>query len=183
MRPVCVKCGTIAKSGKISCCGRGGSWFSNCGGAGNAKLGHAWHDGIQACKARSQSKRTNSGQSNTPQQLKFSYGADTENVDETLKTINALGFTAANAFMNKSAIMPAGKSMQYDAEITNLKVIANITSSNSAMTNALTSAAAAHTTTLATTVLIIITSAIGTAITMTQTMKKGGNLNWLDFKA
>ena len=53
---VCPRCGSIKKSGKPSCCGRGGSWFKKCGGAGNAKLQHTWHEGIQACKARSQSK-------------------------------------------------------------------------------------------------------------------------------
>ena len=53
---VCPRCGTIEKSGKMSCCGRGGSWFDKCGSAGNAKNHHTWSEGIQACKARSQSK-------------------------------------------------------------------------------------------------------------------------------
>ena len=53
----CPKCGTIAKSGKSSCCGRSGSWFENCGRAGNAKLDHTWYEGIQACRTRAQSKR------------------------------------------------------------------------------------------------------------------------------
>ena len=52
--PVCVKCGIIKKSGKSSCCGRGGSWFRNCGGV--AKLRHTWYEGIQSCKARPQLK-------------------------------------------------------------------------------------------------------------------------------
>merc|ERR1712203_897227 len=52
---VCPKCGTIAKSGKSSCCGRGGSWFKNCGSAGNTKLEHTWHEGMHACTARRQS--------------------------------------------------------------------------------------------------------------------------------
>ena len=53
---VCPRCGTIEKSGKMSCCGRGGSWFKHCGGGGNTKLHHTWSEGIQACNARSQSK-------------------------------------------------------------------------------------------------------------------------------
>ena len=54
---VCPKCGTIAKSGKASCCGRGGSWFQNCGGVANTILRHTWYEGIQACKkAWSQSR-------------------------------------------------------------------------------------------------------------------------------
>ena len=55
IEPVCPKCGTIQKSGKISCCGSGGSWFKKCGGAGDRKLEHTWFEGIQACKARSRS--------------------------------------------------------------------------------------------------------------------------------
>ena len=50
----CSKCGIIGKSGKLSCCGRGGSWFGNCGSAGEAKLGHKWSEGVEACKAWSQ---------------------------------------------------------------------------------------------------------------------------------
>jgi len=52
----CPKCGNMEKSGKISCCGRGGSWFGNCASAGNTKLDHTWHEGVQACKAPSQFK-------------------------------------------------------------------------------------------------------------------------------
>ena len=51
---VCPKCGNIGKSGKRSCCGRGGSWFQNCGGAGNKRLRHTWSEGLQACKAGKQ---------------------------------------------------------------------------------------------------------------------------------
>ena len=50
--PVCPKCGTTGKSGKLSCCGRGGSWFGNCGNAENTKFGHTWYEGIQSCKSR-----------------------------------------------------------------------------------------------------------------------------------
>ena len=66
----CGQCGTIAKSGGNSCCGRGGSWFRNCGNAGSAKLDHTWYEGIQACKSRrAQYKRASGQQSNAPQQL------------------------------------------------------------------------------------------------------------------
>merc|ERR1711981_200440 len=50
---VCDKCGSIGKSGKASCCGRGGSWFRNCGSVGNAKFQYTWYEGIQACSAQS----------------------------------------------------------------------------------------------------------------------------------
>ena len=64
----CPRCGTIGKSGKLSCCGRGGSWFKNCGGAGNTKLYHTWHEGIQACKERLQSKTVTGQQTDVAQQ-------------------------------------------------------------------------------------------------------------------
>ena len=51
---VCSKCGTIGKSGKLSCCGRGGSWFRTCGSGGNSNLAHTWSEGIRACKPREQ---------------------------------------------------------------------------------------------------------------------------------
>ena len=53
---MCPKCGTVKKSGKISCCGVGGSWFKSCESTGNLKLRHTWYEGIQACKSRIQSK-------------------------------------------------------------------------------------------------------------------------------
>ena len=48
---ICTKCGTIKKSGKLSCCARGGSWFKNCGESGDTKLDHTWVEGIQACNS------------------------------------------------------------------------------------------------------------------------------------
>merc|ERR1712032_998978 len=65
---VCHKCSIIAKSGKVSCCGRSGSWFRTCGSAGNAKLDHTWYEGIQACKTRPQSKAAIGHQSNADQE-------------------------------------------------------------------------------------------------------------------
>ena len=47
---ICSVCGIIKKSGKLSCCGRGGSWFEKCGSVGNGNLGHAWYEGIRACR-------------------------------------------------------------------------------------------------------------------------------------
>ena len=46
----CRKCGIMKKSGRSSCCGRGGSWFSKCGGAHNPNFEHTWFEGIRACK-------------------------------------------------------------------------------------------------------------------------------------
>merc|ERR1711934_1145418 len=49
--PICFKCGTIKKSGKLSCCARGGSWFKNCGDNGDSNFEHTWVEGVQACKS------------------------------------------------------------------------------------------------------------------------------------
>ena len=49
---VCPKCGTVQKSGRSSCCGRGGAWFGRCGSVGNTNFEHSWYDGIQACDSR-----------------------------------------------------------------------------------------------------------------------------------
>ena len=47
---VCPKCGIAKKSGKLSCCARGGAWFKKCGDAGSTKFDHTWAEGIQACE-------------------------------------------------------------------------------------------------------------------------------------
>ena len=54
-RDGCAHCSTTAKSGKSSCCARGGAWFKNCGDAGDTNFTHTWSEGIQACKAFSSS--------------------------------------------------------------------------------------------------------------------------------
>ena len=72
--PVCPKCGTMEKSGKRSCCGRGGSWFRNCGASGSAKLTRTWYEGIQACKARSESKAVIAHAVQQKRNHSFSYG-------------------------------------------------------------------------------------------------------------
>ena len=47
---MCLKCGVAKKSGKRSCCVRGGAWFKYCGEAGDGQFAHTWAEGIQACK-------------------------------------------------------------------------------------------------------------------------------------
>ena len=95
---VCPRCGTIGKSGKPSCCGRGGAWFKNCGGAGNAKLDHSWYEGIQACKARSQSKTVVGNQLNGAQQkgIDSSQGADRTNAKSIIAATKTFVFTSVN---------------------------------------------------------------------------------------
>ena len=47
----CSACSTFKKSGKVSCCAPGGSWFNKCGSAGNLERRHTWYEGIQACNS------------------------------------------------------------------------------------------------------------------------------------
>ena len=65
---VCPKCGTIRRSGKSSCCGRGGSWFGNCGSADSTKVEHRWYEGLEACKTRTQLKTVSGEESNAGEQ-------------------------------------------------------------------------------------------------------------------
>ena len=48
---VCPKCGTTKQFGKRSCCARGGTWFKNCGDAGDTKFDHTWAEGVEACQS------------------------------------------------------------------------------------------------------------------------------------
>ena len=46
----CPMCGTNKKSGKLSCCARGGAWFRKCGDVRDTTFDHTWADGVQACR-------------------------------------------------------------------------------------------------------------------------------------
>ena len=90
----CSKCGTIPKSGKMSCCARGGSWFKNCGGAGNTKLQHTWYEGIQACKEQEPSMvavrhRQQNG-------VVFSHGGDKVNSEAVISSAQPSKLSSAN---------------------------------------------------------------------------------------
>ena len=89
---VCPRCGTIKKTDKSSCCGRGGSWFRNCGGAGNTKLPHTWYEGIQACKSRTLSKKDISQQ----KRIDSSHGADIINYKSVITATKTFLFTSVN---------------------------------------------------------------------------------------
>ena len=101
---VCPRCGTIARSGKLSCCGRGGSWFDNCGGVGNTKLQHTWYEGIQACKTRTQSKTVIGQQLNVVQPKDTPQGAGVGNSKAAV--IAAATTTFAFTSVNTSRRMP-----------------------------------------------------------------------------
>ena len=46
----CPECGVNKKSGKRSCCIRGGAWFNKCGDPGDKNFEHTWFEGIEACE-------------------------------------------------------------------------------------------------------------------------------------
>ena len=105
---ICPRCGTIDKSGKISCCGRGGSWFRNCGASGNTQLHHTWHEGIQACKTWLHSKTTTIGQQlNAVQQNfnRFSNGAGMP-ISTVRTAVKTLIFSLANTIIPIPDTMP-----------------------------------------------------------------------------
>ena len=102
-RSVCPKCGTIEKSGKVSCCGRGGSWFRNCGSDGNAKLLHTWSEGMLACKTWAQLKTVRPRQANSAKKQNYFYGASygtymhMGNFKSIITDANTFSFTSASA--------------------------------------------------------------------------------------
>ena len=77
---LCRTCGMTAKSGKLSCCARGGSWFGKCGATGNTKLPHTWHEGIQACEAREPKTVVMEQQRNAVYQKSNSSSSDDGNI-------------------------------------------------------------------------------------------------------
>ena len=42
----------MKKSGKLSCCTRGGAWYGNCGDPGDSRFDHTWFEGILSCKSK-----------------------------------------------------------------------------------------------------------------------------------
>ena len=94
---LCPKCGTIGRSGKMSCCGRGGSWFGNCGSTGNTKFEHAWLDGLQACRARTQLKIASGHQSNAAQEYDSSNGLGGDNSSALVIVAKIFDLTPNNA--------------------------------------------------------------------------------------
>ena len=126
---VCHKCGIIVKSGEPSCCGRSGSWFGNCGRAGNAKLDHTWYEGIRACKTWSQSKAAQGHQLHAAQQKNTDFSsnhADIVNSRSVIMPANTSAPTAGTTLV----IMLATASINIPAHIS-----MTYTSTNTAMTS------------------------------------------------
>ena len=47
---LCAKCGTM-RDGKRSCCASDGAWVNTCGNSGDGNFEHTWGEGIEACRA------------------------------------------------------------------------------------------------------------------------------------
>ena len=115
---VCSKCGIIAKSGKNSCCGRGGSWFKNCGSAGNAQLAHTWYEGIRACGTRAQFEAASSQQKS----MGSSNGTDMLNSRVVMMVVKPLTPTPVNTSISLSTAKSARTFATNDTVTTNITV-------------------------------------------------------------
>ena len=82
----------------MSCCGRGGSWFKNCGGGGNTKFQHTWYEGIQACKTQSKFNTVIGQQLNGAQQkgVGSSQRAGRASYKAVIAAANTFTFTTVN---------------------------------------------------------------------------------------
>ena len=96
--PVCPACGIVKRSGKLSCCAPGGSWFGNCGSAGNANLEHTWHEGIRVCNTQFQAVV---GQQLHASQPQVNVSFDDTSMDMDSKAL----IVAAHVFSNPSTTM------------------------------------------------------------------------------
>ena len=112
---VCPKCGTNARSGKLSCCAPDGAWFQKCGDSGDPNFEHTWIDGIEACidfdgessrkphglvvplqTQNSDKKSTNIRKASVPAQQYFGYSnvyTRVSDTDSNKKLAKVVGFT------------------------------------------------------------------------------------------
>ena len=92
----------------MSCCGRGGSWFGNCGSVGNANFDHTWHGGITVCKARQ--FQAELGLQRRSSQPRSDASSDDESIDTNCKEVrlaaHELESTSANVSTPTSGATP-----------------------------------------------------------------------------
>ena len=128
---VCPECGITQKSAKMSCCARGGSWFGNCGGAGDGTFGHTWYEGVRACKDRqfqavvgqqlhsSQFKRLNMSMESIAVIATAQMFASTRNIS----TLMSSATTSITPNANKSIITSNSVSPARDTDTSSSKAI------------------------------------------------------------
>jgi surface protein len=97
----CAVCGSVKKSRKKSCCGRGGSWYKNCGTSDNKKskkFEHTWFEGIQVCKSTSAVKSASANsfaQMNAAEKFVFNYANNTAKPSHEFTTAEKVTTTEA----------------------------------------------------------------------------------------
>ena len=109
--PVCSKCGIIKRSGKSSCCSRGGSWFGKCGSAGDSNHEHTWSEGILACNGWAGSKAAFGRQSNADQNFDLPDNVGLSNFNIDIAAAEALKFTSSKTPANTTANVPNNMSI------------------------------------------------------------------------
>ena len=107
----CRKCGIDKRSGKPTCCARGGNWYSDCGSVGDANFSHTWAEGLQACKDMPTTTTTSQG--STEQLTQSDY--------QTTTTINQFESARLRSGLRHKSIETAIDSVPH-AGATNSKV-------------------------------------------------------------
>merc|ERR1712151_567110 len=108
----CAVCGSVKKSRKKSCCGRGGSWYKNCGTSGNKKskkFDHTWFEGIQACKSKwaSKSAAASFQEMNAAEKYLFKFANNTAKPSHEITTADKVTTSAAPTEVDTTAAAPA----------------------------------------------------------------------------
>ena len=124
MSYACPKCVRIEKSGKMSCCSRGGSWFGTCGSGVNSNLEHTWYEGVRVCKPREQSKTIIGHQLNGAQQSSMgsSNGTDMSNS----KVVTTVAKTLTSPSANTLLYIPSNTSVAGQASTGLLNAVVHI---------------------------------------------------------
>ena len=131
--PVCPECGIIKKSGRMSCCGRGGSWFGNCGNTGSAILGRTWHEGIRVCQARQ--FQAVKGQQLNAAQSKPNASSDDDSSDMDSEAVTVIAHMFVTAPDNTTTPLLGTASI---AAFTNTSIAIMMTSSHASATASIT---------------------------------------------
>merc|ERR1712032_266645 len=111
------------------------------GGGGNTKHPHTWYDGIQACKARSQSKRVIGKQLNLAKQKEVgsSQGADMDTYKAVTMATKTFTFTSVNSSTRMSedttSIVTSTNTLDNAIIITSARKLITNTATNTLMTS------------------------------------------------
>ena len=98
----CPKCGR-GEEGKLTCCGRQGSWQGKCGTEGSAKFKYTFKDGLKAC-AKSARGAKNSALA-MGEGLKVSYVRSQTLSDKTVSAGRAHAAVTATIWITSSGLL------------------------------------------------------------------------------